>query len=90
MGEHLNIWISKDGQIWDYNEAVLNKEGMDSTLCIYSVVWTGDKFIAVGDKGEILSSTDGSDWQREDYVTNRNLKDIIYSEGKFIAIMKRV
>jgi len=86
VGDRLNIWLSKDGKVWSQNEAILDKEGMDSTRNIYSVLYTGDKFVTAGDGGDVLSSTDSSDWQREDSNTGRNLKDIIYSEGKFTAV----
>jgi hypothetical protein len=32
-------------------------------LSLNEVVWTGTRFVAVGEKGMILASEDGADWR---------------------------
>lgn len=48
--------------------------GSPTAAALHSVAWTGSSFLAVGDSGTILSSTDGSAWTREESGTRLNLK----------------
>ncbi|GEM_PF-545177 len=89
VGDHLSIWLSDDGITFTQDEKVeplLIQEGMDISECIYSVVWTGNKFFAAGHGGNILSSPDGHSWSNVTKVTRRILKDTIYSQDKFVVV----
>ena len=64
-------------------------DGWTNTLSISnleSVVFTGDKFIAVGDEGLILTSTDGSEWTEITRFTTNDLTDVLYTNGTVIAV----
>jgi len=77
------IFTSKDGYRW--NKAYLNK-GLD----LRSIVFGNNEFIAVGDRGSILSSSDGIDWKFMDLATRQHfydtLSDVAYGERHFIAL----
>jgi photosystem II stability/assembly factor-like uncharacterized protein len=51
-----------------------------------SVVYSLDQFVAVGDKGTIVTSKDGINWLQQHSGTTGNLKDITYGKGKYVAV----
>jgi photosystem II stability/assembly factor-like uncharacterized protein len=54
-----------------------------------SVAWNGDHFVAVGDKGAILVSSDGSHWTQAPVLTNHPLMAIAaggFPNVQFVAV----
>jgi photosystem II stability/assembly factor-like uncharacterized protein len=51
-----------------------------------SVVFAQNQFVAVGDIGTIVTSTDGIQWVQQHSGTTGNLKDIAYGKGKYVAV----
>ncbi len=53
---------------------------------IYSSAYGNNKYVEVGDDGVIEVSNDGISWQIESSGTNATLTNIIYGNGKFVAV----
>ena len=49
------------------NEADLGQRHSHTELDLRTVFWTGERYLAGGDVGRVLSSTNGKDWQRVDF-----------------------
>ena len=57
--------------------------GLQHTL--NDVVWNGSQFVAVGDGGVILSSSDGVDWASQLSGTNENLNAITWDGSQYLV-----
>ena len=74
------IYYSDDGKDWS-----------SITLASWeykAVTWTGEKFVAVGDSGQIAISNNGKDWNEPDRVTvpyTRNLSNVAGDGNLVIA-----
>lgn len=70
---------SADGLKWkrikikDYNNSITK------------IIYAGDKFMGVGDNGEIWYSKDGANWSKADSAANKTLNDICWTGNEFIA-----
>ena len=53
---------------------------------ILSVHFFGDRFVAFGGEGLILTSLDGKTWEKHESKTKQNLRDGVYREGTFIVV----
>jgi len=49
------------------------------------VVFGGGQFLAVGARGSILRSSDGSNWTQENSGTTRDLNQVAYGNGLYVA-----
>ena len=49
-----------------------------------SVVWTGEKFVAVGTDGTILTSPDGDNWSNTHYKSGANLSCAVFDGSRLI------
>lgn len=77
VGGESTILTSPDGIQWTQRDI--------DTLChLGGVIWTGEKFIAVGTK--ILTSTDGILWDVVLHSTPAKYRDVAYNGKKFIAV----
>ena len=59
---------------------------MTSSESLLCVRYAGDRFVAVGARGAIASSTDGRQWNRSDSKTTRSLHGLAYGEGIWVAV----
>ena len=51
------------------------------------VTFGGGRFVAVGDRGTVVHSTDGRSWQAADgTVTDEYLLGVAYGSGRFVAV----
>ena len=57
---HPLIIYSKDGANWNIGDIITDGTGYP----LYDIVWTGEKFMAIGGANTIYSSTDGKSWSR--------------------------
>ena len=53
---------------------------------IQSVAFGAGRYVAVGTKGAIFSSSDGLTWSRKDSGTTRNLWSVTYGKNQFVAV----
>ena len=51
-----------------------------------SVTWCGDRFVAVGEAGTILASTDGLSWRNHSLDTSVKLNGVACSDGRFVVV----
>jgi hypothetical protein len=42
--------------------------------------------VAVGLEGQVVSSSDGTNWAQQNLGSNRHLMDVIYASGRFVAV----
>ena len=57
-----------------------------TTVQLNSVIWSGSRFVAVGNSGTILTSLDGITWTRRTSGTGNALWGLIWSETQFVAV----
>ncbi len=80
-----DIYTSEDGSNW-----TLRITGTE--MKILSIVWTGDRFVAVGkgshinDDMNILTSADGISWIMRQSGTANALNDVIWTGSKLVAV----
>lgn len=77
------ILSSDDGLHWFKQPTGASISPVDSLV---DIVWSGAKFIAVGDKGTILSSEDGINWKKEISGISDRLLGIAWSGNHYIAV----
>ena len=51
-----------------------------------AVTWNGERFVAVGDGGTILQSTDGSVWKQTNIETRSALRGVTWNGERFVAV----
>ncbi len=56
---------------------------------VESVVFTGDRFVVVGDDGLVGVSDDGETWSIRGPSTSRRLLDVASGDGRFVAVGAR-
>ena len=71
--------------------AIVNEDGWTARLkglpvSLNDVIWSGERFIAVGDDGVILSSRDGIDWAQQASGTLAALNDITTYGSDVVAV----
>jgi len=77
------IMTSKDLKTW-------TKHKTNTTASIYSIAWSGKKFVAVGQWGVTLVSDNGTVWKAGKQIKSPNgdaiynLSDVIWGNGMFI------
>jgi len=49
-------------------------------------VFGGGRFVAVGDSGTVLMSSDGTIWSAANPVTQKSLLSVAYGPGRFVAV----
>src|SRR6266542_275051 len=52
---------------------------------LHDVTFGGDQFVAVGDGGSIVTSTDGENWTARSSGSQAALNGVAYGNGKFLA-----
>lgn len=57
-----------------------------TTASLRRVVWSGTQYVAVGDAGTIITSSDGKSWTQRTSGTNNGLRGIVWSGTKFVAV----
>ncbi|HEY5583677.1 MAG TPA: hypothetical protein VIK78_04195 [Ruminiclostridium sp.] len=89
VGDHLAMITSLGGHSWTNEGVRINKiESVDDsyTLCLNSVIWGQDKFIVVGQRGLILASTNGLNWEVIPNDSSPSLNQILGDGKKYIAV----
>jgi len=90
------VATSKDGNSWqqhpsiDFDVPILSstypyQEDIFTSL-VNDIVWGDKQFIAVGYKGQIISSADGITWAQQTSGTNLRLNGIAYNGNIFVSV----
>jgi hypothetical protein len=53
---------------------------------LYAVAWGNGQFVAVGDAGTIVTSTDGTNWILQQSGTQLRLSGVAYGDGLYVAV----
>lgn len=80
LGNNNYMTSSPDGDTWTTPKQV------GTNMPNKAVVYGNNKFIAVGNLGYIAYSIDGNTWATPKQVGTNTWYDVIYSNGKFIAV----
>jgi hypothetical protein len=59
---------------------------LPSPANLYGVAHGGGRFVAVGDAGTIITSTDGTNWWLVPSPTNRALRGVTFGNNRFVAV----
>ena len=78
-GVGATIVTSPDGVTWTSRVAYL-------PTALRAVTWSEQRFVAVGDVGEVMTSDDGSSWTVQDAGTSANLVGVTASAGQVVAV----
>jgi uncharacterized delta-60 repeat protein len=49
-------------------------------------VFANNQFVAGGNNGNVWTSPNGTEWTRRASITGRNLRDVAYGNGRFVAV----
>lgn len=71
------IYTSSDGKHWT---------SQYSGEALLDVIWTGNRYVAVGSEGAILTSPDGLLWSKQQSGTSEDLYGITYSGDRFVVV----
>lgn len=71
------IATSVDGSKW------IERERIEEDL--FRIIFANDRFVAVGDKGSLLSSSDGLVWKRSSTGTDSPLRSVAFGNGLFVV-----
>jgi hypothetical protein len=84
VGQGATIITSTDlGATW-VNQTNINA---NSLYDLHAVTYGGGYYVAVGDSGTILTSTDAVNWNEPNYLTTgNNLSAVAYGDGLFVAV----
>lgn len=82
VGLSNHIFSSPDGEIW--TRRFLDADPVYAQLDLDEVVWTGTRFVAVGQKGTILASLDGATWSM--IASGADLRGLAHDGNRFIAV----
>lgn len=52
----------------------------------YAIAYGNGKYVAISTDGYVTTSTNGSTWTTPQQVTSNHLYDIIFADGKFVAV----
>src|SRR4051812_7692490 len=53
---------------------------------LYSVIWTGSQFVALGKLGLIMTSPDGNEWTVRQSLQGYTLKSVLGPANKWVAV----
>lgn len=82
VGKDNHIFSSPDGENW--TRRFLDKEPAYSQLSLNEVVWTGARFVVVGQMGSILASDDGLTWRI--VQSGADLYGLAHDGNRFITV----
>jgi len=74
------VYNSADLVTWDSHASAISPQ------IINKIVWNGNMFVAVGNAGGIMTSTNGATWVARDSGVNTYIADVIWSGEKFVAL----
>ena len=75
------MWTSADGIAWTETNA-------GTPRSLFSVAWSGSRFVAVGGQGVRVESADGVTWSARDSGTENDLLAVRSAGGKLFALGK--
>src|SRR5437773_1220617 len=90
-GNGVFVALANSGQgPWTASEILTSTDGRQWTSDIGSIKLRGvafgnDNFVAVGDRGTILNSSDGKAWRPGLSPTKATLSDVTFAQGTFVA-----
>jgi photosystem II stability/assembly factor-like uncharacterized protein len=73
------LFISKDGAHW-------KRANPTVTSYLYSVVFAGNQFVAVGENGTVLTSANGETWIKRDSLTGNSLRSVTFGDQHYVAV----
>lgn len=79
------VAVALDGSIWSTTNGTTWGFVTSAPVSLNSLVRAGNQFIAVGNRGEVATSFDGSWWQIAESGTTEQLLRVIYANNRLTA-----
>lgn len=73
-------WESLDGVTWT------RQPDLPTLQRPTAILWASDRFVAIGEFGNISTSPDGVAWTVRSKATSNNLRGIAHGDGTFVAV----
>jgi hypothetical protein len=73
------VMFSDSGHAWGLS-------GFLPPAMLHDVIWTGERFVTVGEAGTVASSTDGVDWTLHDAGTSASLLGVATGGGRWVVV----
>lgn len=83
MGVGSAIYTSPDGITWTQQTL---PAGLLSSQVLRAVAWSGSRFMAAGDWGVILTSTNGVDWSDVNVAADQFIQAMTWANNTFVAV----
>jgi hypothetical protein len=87
---HDTTWIMSDatGALYSSNEGFTWQkiDSITTPTPIKAIAWLNGKWIAVGNDGYIITSSDGIDWTQATVNLNATINSVAYGDDKFVAV----
>jgi hypothetical protein len=81
-----NLWSATFNVVADVQTDQWTRQAGDLPYVLNDVAWTGERFVAVGDDGHILTSTDGTDWVERQSGTDFGLEAVASLGQDVVAV----
>jgi hypothetical protein len=85
-GERSDSWSSSFSINWNGHSSSWTKRLSNVAYGFWDVVWDGTVFVAVGDDGAILTSSDGVDWVRKESGVETTLVAVAAFGSDIVAV----
>jgi hypothetical protein len=85
-GNRSDTWSSSLPIVWNDQSSGWTKRLSNLPYGFWDVVWDGTVFVAVGDDGAILTSSDGIDWAKKESGTEATLTAVAAFGSDIVAV----
>jgi hypothetical protein len=85
-GDRSDSWSSSLSVMWNGQSSGWTKRLSDLPYGFWDVVWDGTVFVAVGDDGAILTSSDGIDWAKKETGIEATLRAVAAFGSDIVAV----
>ena len=87
VGQNGNIWQSNDlGLTWDNRTSGNGNAGNGTDSRLWEVEYINGNYVAVGNDGGIITSTDGITWSTQTSGTTGILRGIAYGNSTYVTV----
>ena len=85
---NVTVFVGDGGVIYKTSDIALTPCNSGTSENLYDVIYAGNRFVAVGTNGTILTSDDGTTWTSRTSGTSYDLNRLIFnsSTNKFVAV----
>src|SRR4030095_8341744 len=82
----VGLWLTTMAPAFPNGLQEWTPRSLSSTNDLYAVTFGNGVFIAAGQQGALVVSTNGTQWENRDSSTTATLRAITYGAGMFVAV----